>query len=134
MIKAAEGLTKKLLDNSPMFMEFWDLNGNMLDCNRKMLEVFEVRSKAKFAERFFDFCPPYQPCGTPSREKNIEMINYAMEKGAFRFEWVFLLPTGEELPAESTWVRITHQGEPMIIVYSQDLRIVKASIKKEQQA
>jgi len=133
-IKAAEGLTKKLLDNSPMFMEFWDMNGNMLDCNQKMLEVFEVSSKAQFVERFFDFCPEYQPCGTPSRKKNAEMINYAMEKGALRFEWMFLLPNGEELPTEATWVRITHQGEPMIIVYSQDLRIVKASIRKEQRA
>ncbi|MCL2193623.1 MAG: ATP-binding protein [Treponema sp.] len=133
-IKAAEGLTKKLLDNSPMFMEFWDLNGTMLDCNRKMLEIFKVNSKEEFKKHFFDFCPRYQPCGTPSPKKNEELIKYAMEKGIFRIEWMYLLPNGEEFPAETTWVLLMHQGEPMVIVYSQDLRLVKAAVKKEQQA
>jgi len=133
-IKAAEELTRKLLDNSPMFMEFWDTNGNMLDCNQKMLSVFGVASKTEFAKRFYDFSAEYQPCGTLSRKKNNDLINYAVEKGVFRTEWMFVLPSGEEFPAEATWVHITHQGESMIIVYSQDLRMVKAAVKKEQQA
>ena len=133
-VKAAEGLTKKLLDNSPMFMEFWDTEGNLRDCNKRILEIFGVSDKAELRKRFFDFCPELQPCGTPSREKNDQMIANAMRKGVYRSEWMFVMPCGEELPTEATWVRIAHQGEPMIIVYSQDLRIVKASIKKEQQA
>ena len=134
-VKAAETLTRKLLDNSPMLMEFWDLDGHMLDCNQKMLDVFGV-SKGEFTKRFYEFSAAYQPCGTPAREKNDEMIKCAMAGagGLHRAEWMFVLPNGEELPTETTWAHIVHQGESMIIVYNQDLRPVKAAIKKEQRA
>ena len=129
-VKAAEALTRKLLDNSPMIMEFWDEHNNMLDCNRKMLEVFGVSSKAKVIERFYDFTPECQPCGTPSQEKNFQMIQQAMIKGSSRSEWLFILPNGEELPLESTWVFIMHQDKPRIIVYSHDLRPIKQETQK----
>jgi len=134
-IKAAQALTGKMLDSSPLLMEFWDADGNMLDCNRKMLETFQV-SKSEFAKRFYDFSAVYQPCGTLAKEKNIEMIKCAIagEGGLHRAEWMFILPNGEELPTETTWAHIMHQGESVIIVYSQDLRPVKAAIKKEQRA
>jgi len=129
-IKAAEALTRKLLDNSPLFMEFWDENNNLLDCNKKMLETFGLDSTADFVERFFTFTPPCQPCGTPSREKNMEMIKCAIEKGRSRSEWMFILPNGEELPTEATWVRISHYGKLRIIVYSQDLRPIKQETQR----
>ena len=132
-IRAAEGLTRKLLDSSPLLMEFWDADGNMLDCNQKMQDLFEV-GKAEFAERFFDFSAAIQPCGMPAQEKNEEMIKHAMAGGLHRAEWMFILPSGEELPTETTWAHIMHQGKSMIVVYSQDLRMVKAAIKKEQRA
>jgi len=117
-----------------MFMEFWDVNNTMLDCNQKMLEIFGVSDIKEFTERFYEFSPPYQPCGMSSYEKNIEMTKLAIENGHSRSEWMFILPSGEELPSEATWVHIEHLGKSMIIVYSQDLRPVKAAIKKEQLA
>ena len=115
-------LTRSLLNNSPYFMELWDADGNLFDCNEKILEVLNCSSKTEFTERFYDFSAPIQPCGTPAEELNTKMFNLAMAQGSARAEWAFLLPDGEELPADTTWVRTIHQGNPIIIVYSHDLR------------
>ena len=127
-------LTQKLLDNSPLFIEFWDVNGNILSCNQKMLEIFKVESKEKLIKRFYDFSTELQPCGKPTIEKNLEMIALAMKEGSHRDEWTFLLPDGETMPVDATWVHFTHQGEPMIIVYSHDLRPIKVALEKERKA
>ena len=133
-VKEAEDLTRNLLDNAPLFMEFWDENGNMTDCNQKMVEFFGVNDKADFTQRFYEFSAPIQPCGTPAHEMNISLINTAMEKGSCRGEWTYLLPNGEELPAEATWVRITHRNKPMVVVYSHDLRPLKEAEKQRLEA
>jgi len=124
-IKAAEALAQRLLDNSPLFMEFWDEDNTMLSCNKRMLDTFGVNSKDEFVKCFYGFSAPYQPCGTPAEEKNTKMIKLAMKNGSSRSEWTYILPNGEELPIEATWVHITHQDKPMIVVYGQDLRLVK---------
>ena len=122
--------TRKLLDNSPMFMAFWDKEGNLLDCNQRLMEVFGATTKSEVITNFFDLSTDQQPCGTPSIAKNMLMINAAMEKGFHQCEWIFVLPNGEELPTEATYVHITHQGEPMVVVYSHDMRPVKTAMAK----
>ncbi|MCL2205034.1 MAG: ATP-binding protein [Treponema sp.] len=129
-IKAAEDLTRKLLDNSPMFIEFWDEYGNLLDCNEKFLKLFQLGSKDDFVKQYNKYVPQLQPCGTPSEIKNKSMVKKAIEGGSSRSEWIYILPDGEQMPQEATWVRIMHQGKPMIIVYSQDLRPVKLESKR----
>ena len=129
-VKEAEELTRNLLDNSPLFMEFWDENGNMFDCNQRMVETFGVVDKAEFTKRFYKFSTPIQPCGASAYEMNTEYISTAMEKGSCRGEWSYLLPNGEELPTEATWVRINHNDKPMVIVYSHDLRPLKEAERR----
>ncbi|MCL2851443.1 MAG: PAS domain-containing protein [Defluviitaleaceae bacterium] len=132
-VKAAEDLTRKLLDNAPMFMKFWDAKGNLLDCNKRFLDIFKIKNKAEFTKRFYEFSAAYQPCGTSPEEKNIALINYVIQQGSYSAEWTFVLPSGEELPVNATWVHIVHNGESMILVYSHDLRPIKAAIKRERE-
>ncbi|MCL2203613.1 MAG: response regulator [Defluviitaleaceae bacterium] len=129
--EAAE-LTQKLLNNSPIFIEFWDTQGNMFDCNEKMLKVLGVPSKAEFAKRFYDFSAPIQPCGTPARELNNRMIDQAKEAGSSHCEWLYITTDGTELSTDSNWVHVKHQDRSMIIVYSLDLRPIKASLESEE--
>ena len=125
-------LTQKLLDNSPIFMEYWDINGNMLDCNENLLNVLGVSSRDEFFRQFYDFSMPVQPCGRTSEELNNEMIRLAVEHGFSRSEWVFKLPNGESLPTETTWAHIRHRDKSMIIVYSLDSRPIKAAVEAEE--
>ncbi|MCL1878587.1 MAG: PAS domain-containing protein, partial [Defluviitaleaceae bacterium] len=132
--REASALAQTILNSAPFFIEFWDADGNMLECNDKMLRVFEVTDKHAFAKNFFDFCVPIQPCGTPAVQLNDKMIQIAMEQGSTRAEWLYLMPDGSELPVEAVWVHAHHNGKPIIIVYSIDLRPVKTAMEREQAA
>ncbi|MCL1884718.1 MAG: response regulator [Defluviitaleaceae bacterium] len=126
--------TKKLLDNAPFFLELWDENGNIYECNEKLLNVLGIKNKEDLTARFFYLSKKIQPCGTPARELNIKMMNIAKEEGMSSCEWTYLLPDGSELPAETTWVHSTHNGKPITMVYSHDLRPIKAAMEKERVA
>jgi len=125
-------LVQVILDSTPLLIEFWDENANMIDCNQRMLDIFEMNDKNEFMEHSYNFSTKYQPGGKAAEERNIELINLALEKGSIRSEWTFLLPNGEELPTETTWIHVTHQNKSMIIVYSQDLRPVKEAMERER--
>ena len=125
-------LAQKLLDNSPIFIEYWDMDGNLIDCNEKLIDALGVNSKEEFAKNFYNFSTSVQPCGTSSRELNARMIDIAIKQGESRSEWVFLLPNGDTLPTETKWVYTTHQDISMIIVYSLDSRPVKAAMESEE--
>ncbi|MCL2356870.1 MAG: ATP-binding protein [Defluviitaleaceae bacterium] len=127
-------LTSKLLDNSPQFVEFWDIDGNLFDVNEKLLNAVGVKSKTEFAERFYELSAEIQPGGMTGRELNEIMIKNAVRYGAMRSEWSYLLPNGDILPADTTWVHIMHKGTPMVVVYSHDLRPIKAAMEREREA
>ncbi|MCL2410559.1 MAG: response regulator, partial [Treponema sp.] len=129
--RLAEEFNRKLLDNAPSFMEFWDVDCNIFSCNQRMLDVFGVSNKTEFLERYYDFSPKYQPCGTLSPEKNKQMIEGARKNGRNRCEWTYILRNGEEMPVDSYFVSTTYQDTPIIICYSYDLRPIKAAMEKE---
>ena len=125
-------LVRNIQYHSPFFMEFWDGNENLIDCNEKLLKVLGCESKAEFSANFYDYCTPFQPCGTPAEDLNSRLFARAMETGIARSEWTFWMPrASKELPVEATWVRITYKNKPHIIVYSQDLRPLKAAAARE---
>jgi len=129
--RQAEEFAQKMLDNSPMYLEIWDADGNVLDCNRKILDALGSNSKDEFKKRFFDFSPEYQPCGTSSVNKVKEMMDCAIKEGSCRSEWMFAHADGDEVPVEATLVPITHQSRTKFIRYNHDLRPVKAALKRE---
>lgn len=120
----------KLLNNSPMIIETWDEFGNMINCNQKMLDVFNVSTEKEMLKLFYEFSAPIQPCGSPAVEKNWEMLELAKENGRCRSEWLFILPNGEEMPVDTTWVHINHGNTSLFIAYSHDLRPLRAADEK----
>ena len=131
-IKAAEKLAETVLSNAPLFIEIYNFDGVALDCNKKMLKVFEVSDKAEFLSRIYDYFPEYQPCGTLSVDRHKKMMELTLTQGVSHSEWMYILPSGEELPTESTWTYTTYGGAPAVIVYSHDLRQITASLAREQ--
>ncbi|MCL1883124.1 MAG: response regulator [Defluviitaleaceae bacterium] len=127
----SEAFVRKLLDNSPFFIEFWDTDGNALDCSERLLELLGVSDKDEFAENFYKVSAKMQACGSRAKELNRKMMDSAMKQGRSNTEWTYLLPDGSELPTDTTWVRVEHQERVMIIVYRHDLRPIKASMRRE---
>jgi len=133
-VRAAEEFTLKILDNAPIFMELWDLEGKLIDCNRRFQELFVVRAKKELLANFNKCYTEFQPCGTPTVIKRKQMIERAVNEGRFSGdEWLYLLPDGERLPVEATWVYCLQNDKPVVLVYAHDLRPTKASMKRQQE-
>jgi len=126
-------LTRMLLDNTPVLIELWEEDGTKcIGCNKYLLDTFGLASEAEFTGDWEKFSAPIQSCGTPASVLNPYWITKATREGFSSGDWLFILPNGEELPAHSTWVKIVHYGRPMIIVYSIDLRPIRAAMQSEE--
>ncbi|MCL2199014.1 MAG: sensor domain-containing diguanylate cyclase [Defluviitaleaceae bacterium] len=116
-----------LLDASPMMIEVWDDTYKLIDCNRRLLDTFGLKTKEEYFAKYLDCLPEYQPCGTPSIELSDILVKDAFNQGDYRSDWMYRLPNGEELPVEVFGECITHGGKTVMVEYMKDMREVKAS-------
>ena len=123
--------TRIMLDATPLAASFWDVSGNMLDCNMEAVRLFGLSEKAEYIDHYYELSPQYQPDGELSLEKYFQEIRNAFETGYGRFNWEYVTKTGEPLPVETIFVRVPWHGEYCIAAYSRDLREIK-SIEKER--
>ena len=129
----AIGLTQILMDTSPALIEIWDGEHNFLDCNKRMLDIYGIADRDEFWERYPEFMPEFQPCGTTSVQKGMENIKKALKHGVARYEWMRLLPGGEELPTEVVSYRVERDDKTLIVSYNNDLRQVKYDMNLENE-
>ncbi|GHS87288.1 hypothetical protein AGMMS49957_06880 [Synergistales bacterium] len=131
MMDMEDELTKTLLNATPMACSFWDKSGKMLDCNLEVLKMFGISQKSDYIDHFYDLSPERQPDGTPTVEKAKMLIKATFETGYQRFEWMYMTAGGEQLPVETTLVRVPYKDSYGLAAYSRDLREIK---EKEEEA
>ena len=115
-----------MLEAAPLSCTLWDTDGNLIDCNGDTLRVYGLSRKPDYLEHFYDFNPEYQPNGESTRDEVTRLAGKVLETGYGRTGWMARTVAGEELPFESTLVRIPWKGGYRIAVYSRDLREEKA--------
>jgi len=126
-------LTRKLVDNAPIFIEMWNEDGSRcIGCNKHLLNVFGLSNENEFVDNWQNFSAPTQPCGTSAIELNTHYITRAHTEGYSQGEWSYVLPNGEELPTDTTWIKIEHYEKDIIIAYGIDLRPIKSAMKSEE--
>ncbi|MCL1843387.1 MAG: response regulator [Defluviitaleaceae bacterium] len=130
--REAYEMINALVDASPTFIEIWDEDLNLVDCNIRVKELFELSCKEEFIERYGELSPEYQPCGTPSKVKGRSFLEKALQDGYSRCEWMHLTLDGEEFPVDAIFVRLELQGKVMIVEYNHDLRQIKESMAATQ--
>ncbi|MDR3254428.1 MAG: response regulator [Synergistaceae bacterium] len=121
--------TRIMLDAMPLSCTFWDLGGNIFDCNQEALNLFNVKSKREYMERFYDLSPEFQPDGMKSRDKAGLCIREAYEKGSFTSEWEHRTAHGLLFPVEVTFVCTQWKEGHCVVGYARDMREIEA---KEQ--
>lgn len=73
----------------------------IVDCNQAAVGMFGYASKDELlATTPLDLSPELQPDGQPSAQKMREVIDIAVEKGSYRFEWVSKRSDQSEFPVE----------------------------------
>ena len=130
--REAREVVNALLEASPLFIEIWDDQLNLVDCNSQFINMYGLSSKAEFFEKFDSLSPKNQPCGTPSKEKIAALLKQALSEGHSQSEWMHLTADGEDLPVEVIYVRLTQQGRPILAGYNHDLRQVKKAMAEMQ--
>lgn len=123
-----------LLDASPMMMEIWDENFQIVGCNKKLLETFGVKSKEEYYSVYYNVSPEFERSGRPAHEESNEFIRKVFEKGKHLVEWQHVLSNGELLPVESYGVCVNYRGKRLAVEFMRDLRQVKAAQAKEREA
>jgi len=132
--RRANERTQIMLDSMPLGVSFLDKSFRSIDCNQALVNLFELSDKQEYLERRDEFSAQYQPCGKLSEVKKWERIGIALTQGYDRFEWMHQSPGGELIPCEKTLVRAKHQNEHFVLVYTRDLRELKAAIAEIHKA
>ncbi|MCL2193650.1 MAG: ATP-binding protein [Treponema sp.] len=138
-IKAAEEkereayeMVNMLLDASPVFIEIWDEQLNLVDCNGQFMSLYGLSSKKEFFKKYDNLSPEYQPCGISSKEKLNVLLTQALREGSSRSEWMHFTVEGDELPVEIVFVRLMRRGKYILAGYNHDLRQVKQAMAEIQ--
>jgi PAS domain S-box-containing protein len=116
---------RAIFENSPFGNIMFDKNGNIIECNLRVVKMFELSSKQECVKRFSEFSPKYQPNGRLSREELTEVATKAYESGYYTFEWMHQKLNGEPIPYEVTLVRTEFGNDAVLMSYMRDLRDTK---------
>jgi len=120
--KNLEQRLQDMIDYMPLMSNTFNKDFQIIDCNQKSVEIFEMRDKQEFINRFSELSPEFQPDGMPSMQKAVKVIAQAFEKGYVKFEWVDRKLDGESVPSEVTLVRFEWKNEFYVVAFIQDLR------------
>lgn len=132
--REAELRTQVMFDAMPLCCSFWDKHYNSIDCNQETVQMFGLKDKQEYLDRFFDLSPEYQPGGERSDDLVREKIKKAFLEGKIKFEWMHRKLDGELIPAEVTLVRVQWNGEDCVVGYTMDLRELKETMAKKHEA
>ena len=134
VVKAHE-MAQTLLEASPLLIETWDENMNIVDCNRQALDTFGVNNKNEYFSRYNEFTPEFQPSGARSQKEFALNTDRIMQKGEhLRYQWTRQFANGEPLPTEITGVRVNRGGKALMICYIHDLRPIKSAMEESNRA
>jgi len=111
-----------VMDASPLLCAVFDDEGNVLDVNREVENIFGIPDNRIFIDNLNDFLPEFQPDGAPSFAKGVETLKRTLAEGSCRYEFVYQYKNGPPIPTEEIQRRITIDGRNLIISYSRDLR------------
>ena len=116
-------LTQTIIDAMPLCVNLWKRNGfeNIL-CNKKAIELFNLKNEQEYLDRFFELSPEFQPCGNRSADLAREKIAEAFETGKCVFKWMHCDLEGNPMPAEITLVRMEYEQENVVVGFTRDLR------------
>jgi signal transduction histidine kinase/CheY-like chemotaxis protein/HPt (histidine-containing phosphotransfer) domain-containing protein/ferredoxin len=129
-MREADERMRVMLDATPIGAYLWDKNRKLIDCNQEIVRIFNLTDKKECLEKFYGLMPEYQSDGILSRDKVMQMVNQAFEKGFLRLEFMHQLLDGEAIPVEVTLVRINYKGEDHVAAYLRDLREQKRMMQE----
>jgi PAS domain S-box-containing protein len=123
-----------MFNSSPLACCFVNRDIKVIDCNQKMVELFGLRNKQEYIDRFRELIPKYQPDGGNSIQIMKDYVIKTFDSGYCHFEFIYRTLDGEELPVEITSVCVRQDQEKAVVIYIRDLRELKALMQQMRKA
>lgn len=127
-----EKFYRELFDLNPLGCVLWDDDYSVRDCNNAAVKLFGFSDKQELFEYYPAISPEYQPDGQLSADKNKACVKKAFAEGEYIFEWMYIMPDGEPLPAEITLVRVDAGDDYFAAGYIRDMREMKSLQEKAE--
>ncbi|MCL1884219.1 MAG: ATP-binding protein [Defluviitaleaceae bacterium] len=124
--REAREMAQIYMDNSPIGMEIWDEQMQIVDCNRQVVEMFGFVDKNAFLARVKD--------DWDGEHITPLFLQQALEAGFARYEWDFDRVDGSSLPCEVRLVRVLRDNMPQVIAYFIDLSEVRKAADAASEA
>ena len=121
-IEQGRQVLQSMIDATPLCFNMWNREGQNLRCNDEAVQMFVLRDKQEYLEKFMELNPAYQSNGQPSEVMGLAMLNKAFETGRCVFGWEYQLLDGTPVPCEVTFVRIPYGDDYAVVGYARDLR------------
>ena len=91
-------------------------NGIFIECNQKTVEMLQYKTKEDFLNVHpSKLSPKLQPDGLNSNDKAERMMNTALEKGTYKFEWLHTKKDGTNFYVEVLLTAISNEPTNKII-------------------
>ena len=107
---------------------------SVIDCNQKVLEIFDVSEQEIMGKNILDVSPEYQLNGRRSEELILEKYKELAINNVIIFEWVCLAAKGRQIYLEITFNRIEINGEDLIFAINRDITELKEALGVEAEA
>lgn len=114
------------MDTSPVGMELWDEQMEIVNCNHQVVEMFGFINKNVFLT--------YVKEDRVSEHVAPVFLQQAFEYGFVRYERDFTRADGKELPCEVRLVRVLRDNIPQVMAYFLDLSEVKKAVAQAHEA
>ncbi|MDR2168361.1 MAG: response regulator [Clostridiales bacterium] len=126
--RAAMERTQLMFNATPMLIEFWNRNNEMIDYNPFAIKLFGLERPDEYQKRYDEFFPRLQPCGTPSWTFWVRQLKAAFEKGHHSYKLLLKSSSGEDIYTEGVAIRMIMGEEDVVVSYSNDVTVVKESM------
>ncbi len=117
-----------ILDLSPLGINVWDKNHDIIECNKAIVSLFGFSSKEEYLDNRALIIPELQPDGTNSLSIIKHQLDNTFALGQSHFEFLTTDVNGTHIPVDIVLKRTLLSEQEVVISYLHDLRKLKAML------
>jgi diguanylate cyclase (GGDEF)-like protein/PAS domain S-box-containing protein len=117
-------INRIMFDAAPVGLVMFDDELKYVDCNKTVLQIFGI-TKRYYLNKFFDLSPEYQPDGSKSLDRQLDVMKRTISGEKNKLEWMHISSDGEMVPCEITLTRMKNKGKYFGLGYIYDLRNIR---------